>query len=314
MRVGRTARGAVWIGALALTLGACTGAPAEPPTSPTTTPESVPPEESATPDGTDLAPTDVIRIVLPSTSPGGSYGEMTFEITEDTITSSFALRDDTVIYSVPKELTESEREYVGSPAESYMEARPEDRGPQCPHGAPGTVIISGSISHQSEAYSCVTDSPMAALLGAARDVQHGDVAQLAHPYDSWTVEIRPWKQDGPDESSPAERYTLRESGRQDEMTIQAENTPSGWGKHLVRGPGTRRPALAPTGPAPYSPRSTRCSWERTGPIARARPRRSASSATATPTWCGPPTSAPARSPRRWSTRCTGSEAGQRARG
>ena len=242
-------RAAVQAGVLALAMGACAGVPADPPTSPTTPPPTSPPEGNANSEQAEveLAPTDEITMIVPAMDPGGSYGEIILVVTDDTLTSRYTLRDGTVLYSVPRTISAADREHFEDVVEAYVATAPEDRGPECPHGAAGTVEISGSVTHLSEASPCFSDSPMNALFGAAHEMQDDDVAQLAHPHQYSTVEIRPWEGDGPDESAPVESYTLLPSGHQDEMTIRAENAAPGWGRTLVPGPGDEETSLADGG-------------------------------------------------------------------
>ncbi|ASK65698.1 hypothetical protein CFK39_07455 [Brachybacterium avium] len=249
-RTKRTGAAAL-LAALTLAVGACTGAEVVPVTSPTTpgptaasTPGALSNSEQAE---IDLATTDVITMIVPAVDPGGSYGEILFVVTEDSLTSSYTLRDGTVLYSVPRTISAADREHLEGAVEAYVATAPRQRGPQCPHGAAGTVEISGSVSHLSEASPCTSESPMNALWNAAHELQDDDVAQLGHPYQHSSVEIRPWEGDGPDESVPAESYSLSPSGHQDEMTIRAENTPPGWGRTLVPGPGDEETSLAAGG-------------------------------------------------------------------
>ena len=259
MAMSRALRGAALIGAFTLLLSACTGSTSGPPpteqpsTSASTTPSASAsttrpptPEESAR-TSADLAPTDVITLLVPSTDPGGSYGDYRYEITEDSISSSFTLFDGTVIYAVSAGLSPLQRDYLELATENYVGTDPADRGPRCAHSGAITVEISGSISHRSEASSCIASSPMTALHRAVRELR-GDAAKLlAEPSQKWTIEIRPWATDGPDDSAPVESYTLRGSGTSDGMTIQGESTPPGWGGTLAPGSGEQGPSLGQQG-------------------------------------------------------------------
>lgn len=247
----RRLSGTALLAALTLALGACAGTPEDPPTSSTTPPTSsspgtLPEAEEAE---VDLAPTDEITLSVPAMDPGGSYGEITYVVTEDTLTSSYTLRDDTILYSIPRPLPAADRERFEEITEAYVATAPRDRGPECPHGAAGTVEVSGSVTHLSEASPCSADSPMNALFDAANGLRDDDVKQLARPHQWWTVEIRPWEGEGPDESAPVESYSLSPSGHQNEMTIRAENTRLGWGGSLVLGPGDRETSLDAGGTA-----------------------------------------------------------------
>lgn len=185
--------------------------------------------------GTALAPSDVLTIESPSTSPDGSYGMERVEVTEDTITSSFTLKDGTQIYSIPRLLRGSERPQLELVAQDYVDWIEAGGTSSCPHSGPTTVTISGSLTHESAAVGCEVGTPIWSLEELIRDVQDDSVSELARPDDGWTIEIVPWSGDGPDLSAPVERYTLRDSGHQDEMSLVAENVPAGWGTQLLPG-------------------------------------------------------------------------------
>lgn len=254
-------RRAATVFAISLVLGACTLPPPETETSGTPSSSSSPGssdgggssddggaddggsdgEGTTDSSGVALSPSDVLTIASPSMSPEGTYGTARVEAAEDTITSSFTLKDGTQIYSVPRMLRGSERVQIERAAQDYVNWIEEGGTSSCPHSAPSTVTISGSLTHESSAVGCETGTPLWSLEELTRDIRDTAVGELAHPFDTWTIEIMPWGADGPDRSVPAERYTLLDSGHEDEMSLRAENATTGWGKHLA--PGTEPGAM-----------------------------------------------------------------------
>ena len=247
----RRLSGTALLAALTLALGACAGTPEDPPTSSTTPPTSsspgtLPEAEEAE---VDLAPTDEITLSVPAMDPGGSYGEITYVVTEDTLTSSYTLRDDTILYSIPRPLPAADRERFEEITEAYVATAPRDRGPECPHGAAGTVEVSGSVTHLSEASPCSADSPMNALFDAANGLRDDDVKQLARPHQWWTVEIRPWEGGRSRRVRPG-RELLAEPLRPPERDDHSGGEhPARVGGSLVLGPGDRETSLDAGGTA-----------------------------------------------------------------
>lgn len=248
-------RGAALLGACALILVGCRAPISGPrphprPTSTAPSTEAAPPTATTPPTDEEsarasvaLAPTDVLTIQLPSTDPGGSYGDVRYEITEDSLSSSFTMFDGTTIYVATTALTTSQRDALERSAETYVDTDPAERGPKCPHSGRATVTISGSVVHRSEAYPCFSFSPMNALLDAVGAASSEVMGQLAEPYEMWSIEIRPWATDGPDESAPVERYTLDGFELSGNMAIEGENTPPGWGRTLLPVPAGDEPMI-----------------------------------------------------------------------
>lgn len=186
-------------------------------------------------DGPDLAGDDVLTLTHTAAGMFGFFGTSSTEVGADTVTQSFVLPNETVIFSVTEEITAEDRERIEESAEEYLDwertLSDEERTP-CTDIPSTGVEISGSITHESSVQDCTGESPLRALERSVRSAQSALPGQLARPTADWTVEIRPWGEDGPDESAPVERYRLSAAQHEIGMGITAQNTPPGWGETL----------------------------------------------------------------------------------
>ncbi|GAA1485122.1 hypothetical protein [Brachybacterium fresconis] len=216
-RARSTAAGAL-LAALALTLGACSLLPGR--------------------GAPDLAASDVITLHITSAGMFGYFGGATTEIDADTISMRYRLPNDAVIYDLTEELEAGDRERIEEAAEKYVaweKTLSEKERTPCTDIPSTGVEISGSVTHDSSVQDCGDDTPLRDLRQRVDDAEPEPAEHLAHPLDDWTIEIRPWAEDGPDESAPVERYVLTKAQHEIGMGISAENTPDGWGAGLAPG-------------------------------------------------------------------------------
>lgn len=186
--------------------------------------------------GADLASGDVITITRTSAGMFGLFGAGTTEIAEDTVTSRYSLPNNAEIYALTEELAAPDREHIEHAAEEYLEwerTLSERARTPCTDIPSDRIEISGSTTHESTVQDCSEDTPLRALKQSVTHAQSEFPEQLAHPTDEWTIEIRPWAGDGPDESADVERYALTRAEHEKGMGITAQNAPSGWGAELV---------------------------------------------------------------------------------
>lgn len=213
----RRLRATALLAALTLALGACT----------------LP--RSPGQDGPDLAGDDVLTLTHTAAGMFGYFGASYTEVGADTITQTFVLPDQTEIFSVTEEISAGDRAHIEDSAEEYLDwertLSEKERTP-CTDVPSTGVEISGSITHESSVQDCMDESPLQVLEGSVRSAQSELPGQLARPTADWTIEIRPWGEDGPDESAPVERYRLTAAQHEIGMGITAQNAPSGWGEGL----------------------------------------------------------------------------------
>lgn len=186
-------------------------------------------------DGPDLAGDDVITLSQDSAGVFGYFGSSSTEVTADTVTERFVLPNDVEIFAVAEEITPEHRATVEGDAEAYLtweRTLSDEDLPVCTDIPPLTVEISGSTTHESTVQDCMQESPLRVLDRSVRSAQSELPGQLARPTGDWTIEIRPWGEDGPDESAPVERYQLSAAEHEIGMGITAQNAPAGWGEGL----------------------------------------------------------------------------------
>lgn len=207
---------AALLGALALALTACS--------------------PSGPPDGPDLAAGDVITLGEPQVMPDGYYGVESIVITEDTVSGRFVLPDGSEIFSVERELAPEDRESLETAAEAYLEWEPgvsvEERT-SCMDIGDTTVEVFGSLTHESSMQDCSQETPLRELTTLAEDTWSEGRGPLVRPFMDWSVEIRPWAGDGPDESATVESYLFRRGIFPDGLQVIAQNAPDGWGTSLT---------------------------------------------------------------------------------
>lgn len=216
-RSRRTAAGAL-LAALALTLGACSLLPGR--------------------GAPDLAASDLITLRVTSAGMFGYFGGATTEVDTNSISMRYRLPNDAVIFEHTEELADGDRERIEEAAEKYVgwEKTLSDRERiPCTDTPPTGVEISGSVTHDSSVQDCVDDTPLRDLRERVDDAEPELTEHLARPVDDWTIEIRPWAEDGPDEAAPVERYELSKAQHEIGMGISAENAPEGWGAGLAPG-------------------------------------------------------------------------------
>lgn len=185
--------------------------------------------------GPDLTAQDVITLTRASAGMTGFFGVGTTEIAANTITMRYQLPNDVEISAVTQELSAEHRESIETAAQEYVawERTLSEREHTPCTDIPSTgVTISGSFTHDSSVQDCDDDSPLRTLKGAVRDAQSPRSLEVARPVDEWTIEIRPWVGDGPDEDGTVERYELSAADHETGMGISAQNAPSGWGAGL----------------------------------------------------------------------------------
>ena len=224
-RTGRAGMLAL-LGALTLVLGAC----------------SLPhlPGRS----GPDLASQDVITLSRANAGIMGYFGEWTTEVAADTITMTYQLPNDAVISTVTEELSPAHREAIVQATEEYVaweKTLSERERTPCTDIPSTTVTISGSLTHDSSVQDCEGETPLRTLTSVVRDAQSPRSREVARPTHDWTIEIRPWSGEGPDESADVERYHLSAAEPEEGMAIEAENAPAGWGAGLAEDEGDGAP-------------------------------------------------------------------------
>lgn len=186
--------------------------------------------------GPDLGEDDVVTLVEPHASLDGYFGSTVTEVGKDSMTTRFEMPDGTEIYAATEEMDPWRREEVVEAAQEYIGWRAGIRDPApCTDIGSTTVRITGAVEHESEMQDCAPDTPLRALRLTIDDSRGPDAEHRAHPYEDWTIEVRPWSGDGPDESAPVERYLLRRGEFRTLMYMSAENAPAGWGEDLVPG-------------------------------------------------------------------------------
>lgn len=217
---------AALLAALTLALGACTlpGLPGQ--------------------DGSELDGQDVITLTRPSAGMFGFFGTSSTEVGGATVRQTFQLPNGAEIFSVTEEISDGDRGRIEEAAAEYLDwertLSDAERHP-CTDMPSTGIEISGSITHEASVQDCQNETPLRLLEHSVRDAQSELPGQLARPTGDWTVEIRPWAGDGPDESVPVERYRLSAAQHEIGMGITAQNPPSGWGEDLEADTGEGSP-------------------------------------------------------------------------
>ncbi|SLN03960.1 hypothetical protein FM103_16235 [Corynebacterium xerosis] len=203
-------------------------------------------------DGPDLADDDVITIGRSAAGMFGYFGEGSTTIAADTISQRYELPNGAVIYETTDELDPEARDLIEKRAGAYVvwegKLSEKEHNP-CTDIAATSVSISGSITHDSDVQDCGDGTPLRDLEDSVRDADPEPLGQLAHPVDDWTIEIRPWTEDGPtgggpDESAPVERYELSAARHEIGMGITGETPPGRLGRRTrARRGGRRTPGL-----------------------------------------------------------------------
>lgn len=200
-------------------------------------------------DGPELAADDVITIGSSAAGMFGYFGHGSTTVAADTISTRFELPNGAEIYETTDELDPAARDLIEERAGKYVawEGKLSQKTQNPCTDLPSTgVEITGSITHESSVQDCADDSPLRALKQSVRDAEPELFGQLARPVDDWTIEIRPWTEDGPvgggpDDSAPVERYVLTAAQHEIGMGISAESTPAGWGADLAPDEGNGAP-------------------------------------------------------------------------
>ncbi|GAA1312995.1 MAG: hypothetical protein ACTIMA_07595 [Brachybacterium tyrofermentans] len=200
-------------------------------------------------DGPELADDDVITIGNSAAGMFGYFGHGSTTVAADTISQRYELPNGAEIYETTDELDPEARDLIEVRAGKYVawEGKlSEKRRAPCTDIAATSVSISGSITHDSDVQDCADDTPLHTLKQSVRDAEPELFGQLAHPIDDWTIEIRPWTEEGPagggpDESAPIERYELSAAQHEIGMGITAQNAPADWGADLAPEEGNGAP-------------------------------------------------------------------------
>lgn len=199
--------------------------------------------------GPELADDDVLTLGHSAAGMFGYFGYGSTTVAADTISTRYELPNGAEIYETTDELDPEVRDRIEVKAGEYVawEGKLSEKQRTPCTDIPSTAVeISGSITHESSVQDCADDAPLRALEQSVRDAEPELFDQLARPADDWTVEIRPWTEDGPagggpDDSAPVERYQLRAAQHEIGMGITAENAPAGWGDDLPPDEGTGAP-------------------------------------------------------------------------
>lgn len=186
-------------------------------------------------DGPDLGSGDVIAVTRTSAGIFGYFGSSRTEVAQETIRQTYRLPNGTEIFSLTEEITPGDRGRIEDAAADYLDwerTLSERQRTPCTDVPATGIEISGSVTHESSVQDCGEETPLRLLVQSVRTAQTELPGRLARPTGDWTVEIRPWAEDGPDETAPVERYRLSAAQHEIGMGITAQNAPSGWGEVL----------------------------------------------------------------------------------
>ena len=208
-----------------------------------------------------LCPPGTVLSSPPTTSsPSGSsaagmfgyFGHGSTTVAADTISTRFELPNGAEIYETTDELDPAARDLIEERAGKYVawEGKLSQKTQNPCTDLPSTgVEITGSITHESSVQDCRRrhTSEHAEAIRARCGARAVRAARTPCRRLSWTIEIRPWTEDGPvgggpDDSAPVEDATCspRPSTRSG-WGISAENTPAGWGADLAPDEGNGAP-------------------------------------------------------------------------
>lgn len=142
----------------------------------------------------ELERSDVITLGTANAGMFGFFGTSTTEVTSTSVSVRYELPDGSELYALDSELDPAARERLEEAAGQYVawerSLDPGDRTP-CTDISATDVMISGSIEHSSSVQDCREDTPLRTLTDLVDEVEPAELADLAHPHDTWSVEITP---------------------------------------------------------------------------------------------------------------------------
>lgn len=156
----------------------------------------------------ELERSDVLTLGTMNAGMFGFFGTSTTEVTGTSVSVRYELPDGTELYALDTELDPSARERLEEAAGQYVawerSLSPEDRAP-CTDLMSTDVAISGSFAHSSSVQDCHEDTPLRTLTDLVDEVEPDQLAELAHPLNTWSVEVTPSSDEAADR---AERWVL----------------------------------------------------------------------------------------------------------